>query len=59
MTGFEIVLSAGTITAAMGGIGYVAHLVRTSGRDRPSDPARVAAMVKAAPMDRLDIVLEK
>lgn len=59
MTGFEIFLSAGSVATAIGGLAYVAHVVRTSGRDRPHDPERVDAMVKNAPLERLDNVLVK
>lgn len=59
MTAFELVLSAGTVAAASSGIAYVVHLVRVSGRDRLHDAERVEAMVRHAPMERLDNVLAK
>lgn len=59
MTWFEIILSTGTVATTVAGIFYIARIARTSGRDRPSDPARVNAMVKAAPLHRLDRVLSK
>lgn len=59
MTYLEIFLSAGSVTAATAGIIYVLHIARTSGRGRPIDPARVNAMIKTAPLHRLDRVLDK
>ena len=59
MSGFEIVLSTLAIAAAGAGMFCVGLIVRASGRDRPSDPARVAAMVRATPLHNSDRVMMK
>ena len=55
----EIGASLGSLAAAGASVAYVSHLIRTSGRDRPHDPARVQHLVDRAPYHRLDNVLAK
>jgi|GEM_PF-2896839 hypothetical protein len=59
MSGFEIALSASSMSAAVASIVYVSYLVRVSGRDRPNNPDLVKHFVESAPMNRLDNVLSK
>jgi hypothetical protein len=46
MTLFEIIISAASIMSAICSIWYVRHIVRTSGRDRPNDSARVLRLIE-------------
>lgn len=59
MTPFEIALSFGSVAAAGIGLVYVAHVVKTSGRDRPHDPDAVQRLLDTAPYERLDKVLSE
>lgn len=59
MTNLEIVISAGSVVTAAATIAYVMHVARHAGRDRPHDPARVKRFVEAAPVERLQSVLDK
>lgn len=59
MTAFEIAVGLGSIATAGAGMAYVGYLVKTSGRDRPDDPARVQRFLDTAPYERLDSVLSK
>lgn len=45
MQQFEIILSVISVVVAMAGLLLVYWIVRTSGRDRPRDPARVQRLV--------------
>ena len=45
MQPFEIILSVISVVVAMAGLLLVYWIVRTSGRDRPRDPARVQRLV--------------
>jgi hypothetical protein len=51
MTLFEIIISAGSVMIAICGLWYIRHIVRTSGRDRPHDPARVKRLVEMVRQD--------
>jgi len=59
MTPFESAVSFGSFVAAGIGIAYVAYVVKSSGRDRPHDPAAVQRLLDVAPYERLDKVLDK
>ena len=45
MNMFEIILSIASVVAAILSICYVNWIVRTSGRDRPHDPAAVQRLI--------------
>jgi hypothetical protein len=45
MLPFEIMLSVTSIVIAAAGLLLVHRIIRTSGRDRPRDPARVQRLV--------------
>ena len=45
---FEIVLSIASVVVAVSSIFYVRWVVRTSGRDRPHDPAAVERLIDRA-----------
>lgn len=57
MTPFEIAVSFGSFATAGIGLAFVAHLVKTSGRERPHDPEAVQRFVDTAPREHLDNVL--
>ncbi len=42
----QTALAAASVLLAVGGLIYVEHLVRRSGRDRPHDPERVKQLVQ-------------
>ena len=46
MSLFEVSLSVASIVAAASGLYYVHHIVKTSGRDRPKDPAAVLRLIE-------------
>lgn len=60
MQPFEIVLSIISVLVALAGLLLAYYIVRTSGRDRPRDPARVQRLVNkinrydAGEVDRSD-----
>jgi hypothetical protein len=46
MSLFEVLLSVTSIVAAVAGLYYVHHIVKTSGRDRPRDPVAVWRLIE-------------
>lgn len=48
MTTFEMHLAIGLVAIAIAASLYVWHLVQTSGRDRPHDPAAVKPLIETA-----------
>jgi hypothetical protein len=46
MSLFEVSLSVASIIAAVAGLYYVHHIVKTSGRDRPRDPVAVWKLIE-------------
>lgn len=59
MTPLDIMTSAACIAFAGAGVAYVAHIIRTSGRDRHEDALRVQHVIESAPYERLDNVIAK
>lgn len=59
MTPFELFLSVLAVVTAGLGVIYVRHIVRTSGRDRPHDPERVARTVQETDHALLERVLDR
>jgi flagellar basal body-associated protein FliL len=55
----EIIVMIACAVLAIAGVIYVFWVVRHSGADRISDPARVRKLVASAPYHRLDNVLSK
>ena len=53
---FAIVMTTVLAGAAMV---YIARIIKHSGRDRPEDPARVAELVRTAPVERLHNIMSR
>lgn len=51
MPAVEIALSVSSLVAGAVSVAFVAYLIRTSGRDRPNDPSRLARFIQNAPRD--------
>ena len=46
MSFFEVFLSVVSVVASASGLYYVRWIVKTSGRDRPKDPAAVLRLIE-------------
>ena len=52
MTSFDIAVSLIYLAAAVAGSVFALYILRTSGRDRPSDPEGVRRFIESAPRYR-------
>lgn len=59
MTLLEIAVNGMSLAAAVGGVSYVAWVVKTSGADRRPEPARVRRVIETAPYERISNVIAK
>lgn len=59
MTLLEIAVNGASLAAAIGGVSYVAWVVKASGADRSPEPARVRRVIETAPYERISNVIAK
>lgn len=59
MTLLETAINAVSFIAAVGGVSYVAWVVKTHGADRKADPAVARRVIEQAPYHRIDNVIAK